>query len=345
MTIVWNARWRAGVGFVLVVVSAFFFAVSGPVAKALYTIGWTPGAVVFVRLTGAALLLLIPSLLALRGRWGAVRRGGKAIVLYGLVSMAGVQAFFFLAVEHLSVGVAILLEMMGAPVLIVLWLWARTRIRPATLTFLGIAISLVGVLLVLGVRGAGLSGWGLLMAAAAAICLAGYFLLSADQKLAVPPLALTGLGMGIGAVIIGILNLVGILPSRMVFSELDFAGARVSWLVPVVLLIVFTAGAYVFGLLGLRMTGATVGSFVNLFEVPFSVIAAWIILAEQLGPLQLVGGAVILAGIVFIKWGDVRLEQRLARLQGDSVQPDTAPITLPRVGDGRRARPQRRNRS
>lgn len=314
-------RFGAVIGFAFVVLSAFFFAVSGPVAKALYSIGWTPGAVVLVRLTGASLILLIPSLIALRGRWGEVRRGWKTVVAYGVVSMAGVQAFFFLAVEHLSVAVAIMLEMMGAPVLIVLWLWWRTRIRPATLTFLGILISVVGVVLVLGVGGGTLSWWGVALALAAAACLAGYFLVSANQTIALPPIGLTGLGMGIGALAIAVINLMRVMPTRVVFDDLDFAGIRVSWLVPTVLLIVFTVGAYVCGIVGLRLIGATVGSFVNLFEVPFSVIAAWIILSEELGPRQLIGGAVIIAGIVFIKWGDVRLERRLARLQGESVPP------------------------
>lgn len=315
------------VGFALVVCSAFFFAVSGPIAKALYTIGWTPGSVVVVRLAGAALLLLVPSIIALRDRWAEVRRAWKTVVIYGIVSMAGVQAFFFLAVEHLSVAVAILLEMMGAPVIIVLWLWARTRVRPATVTFIGLAVSMVGVVLVLGVREGTLSWWGVLMALAAAACLAGYFLLSANQTIAVPPLALTGLGMAIGALVVAALNLVQILPATFVASDVDFAGSHVSWLVPILLLVVFTAGAYVCGILGLRLIGATVGSFVNLFEVPFSVIAAWIILGEALGAGQLAGGAAIVAGIVFIKWGDVRLEKRLARLQGETVQPQTGPIS------------------
>lgn len=316
-----RVRFGAVVGFALVVLSAFFFAVSGPIAKALYTIGWTPGAVVLIRLTGASLILLIPSLLALRGRWGEVRRGWKTVVAYGVVSMAGVQAFFFLAVEHLSVAVAILLEMMGAPVIIVLWLWWRTRIRPATLTFVGILVSVAGVVLVLGVRGASLSWWGIAMALAAAACLAGYFLVSANQRIALPPIGLTGLGMGVGALAIAAVNLVQVMPTRVVLEDLDFAGVRVSWLVPTVLLIVFTVGAYVCGIMGLRLIGATVGSFVNLFEVPFSVIAAWIILSEEMGLRQLIGGAVIIAGIVFIKWGDVRLEQRLARLQGEGLPP------------------------
>lgn len=78
-------------GFLLTLASAFFFAVSGPIAKTMYAIGWTPGAVVLIRLAGSAVLLLIPTLIALRGRWGEVLTHWRTVVTYGLVSMAGVQ--------------------------------------------------------------------------------------------------------------------------------------------------------------------------------------------------------------------------------------------------------------
>lgn len=298
---------RRGVilGFVCMLLSTFFFAVAGPVAKALYGIGWTPGSVVMMRLTGAALILLVPTVIALRGRWGEVRRNWKTVAAYGVVSMAGVQAFFFLALEHLSVAVAILLEMMGAPLIIVFWLWARTQKRPGLITSIGVIVSLLGVVLVLDFRNASLSWIGILMALAAAACFASYFLVSSDHTIKLPPIAFTGLGMGIGALAAVLANISQVMPARFVTSDLDFAGLRVSWIVPALLLIVFTVGAYVFGIIGLRYLGATVGSFVNLTEVPFSAIAAWILLAETLTPLQMLGGTIIVGGIVLVKWGDI----------------------------------------
>lgn len=293
-------------GFVLMLLSTFFFAVAGPVAKALYGIGWSPGSVVLIRLTGATLILLMPTLIALRGRWSEVRRNWRTILLYGIVSMAGVQAFFFLALEHLSVAIAILLEMMGAPLIIVFWLWARKGQRPGAIASIGVAVSLLGVILVLDFRGASMSWIGILFALAAAACFASYFLVSSDHGIRLPSIAFTGLGMGIGAVGAAVAGLTRIMPAHFVTADLDFAGLRVSWLVPALMLIVFTVGAYICGIVGLRYLGATVGSFVNLTEVPFSAIAAWILLAETLTALQLAGGVIILAGIALVKWGDIK---------------------------------------
>ncbi|MGJ0184302.1 EamA family transporter [Corynebacterium glyciniphilum] len=293
-------------GFVFMLMSTFFFAVAGPIAKTLYSIGWSPGAVVLMRLTGAAILLLPPTLFHLRGRWNEVFGYRKTVVAYGVVSMAGVQAFFFLALDHLSVAVAILLEMMGAPLIIVFWLWARQRRRPTGLTVIGVAVCLAGVILVLDFRSTMLSWHGVALAIAAAACFASYFLVSSKLTIPVPSLAFTGLGMTIGAVATASAGISGLMPMELHYELVDFAGVRVSWFLPALLLVVFTVGAYICGIIGLRGLGPTVGSFANLTEVPFAAIAAWIVLAETMTPPQLVGGTVVILGIFFVKWGDIK---------------------------------------
>ncbi|NLE98615.1 MAG: EamA family transporter [Propionibacterium sp.] len=301
-------------GFTFVILSAFFFAVSGPIAKSLYAVGWSPGAVVLIRLIGSAVLLVIPTIVTLRGRWAEVREHWKLLVVYGVVAMAGMQGTYFVAVDHLSVAVALLLQMMGAPLIIVFWLWARTKRRPAAVTFVGVAVALIGVVLVLDLRGATLSMFGVVMALASAACLAVYFFVSSSQSHAIPPIAFTGLGMWVGAATIGVANLTQLMPGRYVVADADFAGAQISWAVPIALLVVGTVGAYVCGIIGLRYIGATVGSFLNLVEVPFSAVAAWLIVSEELTVMQIVGGVVILLGTVFVKRGDVRSPHEAAGL-------------------------------
>lgn len=301
---------RVVAGFGLMVCSAFFFAVSGPVAKTLYTIGWTPGSVVLVRVAGAAVVLLVPTLVSMRGRWREAVQNWRMIAAYGAVSMAGVQAFYFLAIEHLSVALAVLLEVMGAPLIVVFWTWARTRRRPDPVTGFGVLVSLAGVLLVLDLRHASLSGIGVLMAMAAAACFAIYFLIAEHGTSTLPPLAFTGLGMCVGALAVLVVDLAMVMPAHFAPGDVVFAGRRMSWLLPVLLLVVFTAGAYVCGFLGVRRLGATVSSFVNLSEVPLSAFAAWLLLGEMLTGQQFLGGGVVLAGIALVKWGELRAENR-----------------------------------
>ena len=117
-------------GLGIALFSSAVFGISGAFAKALLETGWTPGAAVTARLTGAALILAVPAIPALRGRWHQLRSNWLTIVLFGLVGVAACQLFYFNAVARLSVGVALLLEYL-APVLIVLWLWAASRTTPA----------------------------------------------------------------------------------------------------------------------------------------------------------------------------------------------------------------------
>ena len=183
--------------------SAAAFATSGAFGKSLLVGGWSPGAVVTLRITLAALVLLGPALWSLRGRWAALRRNAWVVVGYGLTGVAGCQLAYFNAVTHLSVGVALLLEYL-APVLIVGWLWLRHRQAPRRLTLAGVALAVAGLLLVLDVvGGASVSLVGVLWGLGAAVCLVLYFLLADHVDDDVPPLALAGGGLAVGAVVAG----------------------------------------------------------------------------------------------------------------------------------------------
>ena len=127
---------RPRFGLLLALLTAAAFGTSGAFARSLIDAGWTPAAAVTARVTVAALVLLVPSIVALRGRWRIFRRNLPMITAFGLIAIAGCQVAYFNAVQHLSVGVALLLEYMGI-VLVVGWLWIRHRQRPHRLTVAG----------------------------------------------------------------------------------------------------------------------------------------------------------------------------------------------------------------
>ena len=74
------------------------------------------------RLGGAAVLLTVPAVVRLRGRWALLPREAGRAVLYGLAIACG-QLFYFNALESIPIGLAVLLEYLGV-VLVVGWLWA-----------------------------------------------------------------------------------------------------------------------------------------------------------------------------------------------------------------------------
>lgn len=89
--------------------------------------------------------------------------------------------------------------------------------------------------------------WGL----AAAVCSAFYFVMSARADDSVPPVLMAGGGMVFGAGLIGILGLTGLMPLAMNTSDVVFSGQQVSWLVPLLgLVLLSTVFSYVFGIMG-----------------------------------------------------------------------------------------------
>jgi drug/metabolite transporter (DMT)-like permease len=297
----------AGVGFGLALLSAASFSTSGSIARSLTNAGWSPSAAVTARIGLATLMLAAPAILSLRGRWPELRRNLGAVTLFGVVAVAGCQVVFFNAVQRLPVGVALLIEYLGT-VLVVGWLWLRHGERPRRLTVLGSLIAVVGLVLVLDLAGAGhLDPVGVLWALAAAVGLAGYFVLSARQVGDLPPVAMAGAGMGIGTVALVVLGALGALPMHATFGQVELAGRRTSWLVPVLWLsLVAAALAYTAGIGAARRLGAKLASFLGLTEVVFAVLVAWLLLGELPTWLQLVGGLLIVAGVAVVRLDELR---------------------------------------
>ncbi len=295
----------SGLGIALF--SSAVFGLSGSFAKALLETGWSPGAAVTARLTGAALILAVPAVPALRGRWHQLRDNWLTILLFGLIGVAACQLFYFNAVARLSVGVALLLEYL-APVIIVLWLWAASRKRPRVLTFAGTLLSLAGLVLVLDLTGAvriDLVGvfWGM----AAAVCLAVYFFITAKENDSLPPIVLASGGLLVGAAIMWLAAATGLLP--MAFSTADTKlGPWVTpwWFSLAGLVILATVLAYVSGIMAARALGSKVASFVSLTEVLFAVVWAWLLLGELPGAIQLLGGVLIVGGVILVRLDELR---------------------------------------
>jgi len=295
----------SGLGLGLALLSTASFSTSGSFARSLAAVGWSPGAAVAARVTAAAVMLAVPGILAMRGRWGSLRGSGVMVVLYGLVAVAGGQVCFFNAIEHLPVGVALLIEYLGT-VLVVAWMWLRHGHKPRRLTVIGSVVAMLGLAFVLDLTGGShLDLVGVLWALGGAIGLAGYFVLSGDDDGDVPPVALASLGMTVGAAALLALGALGALPMHARFTAVELGGRQVSWLVPVVgLSLIAAVIAYVAGIGAARRLGPKLASFVGLTEVLFAVAFAWLLLGELPTGVQLIGGLLIIAGVVLVKMED-----------------------------------------
>ncbi len=310
-----------GSGLALGILSAATFGTSGVFATSLINAGWSPAAAVTARVAASALVLTIPALLQLRGRWALLRRRAGRVAAFGLVAVAGCQLFYFNAIQRMPVGVALLLEYLGT-ILVVGWLWLRHDQRPRRLTVAGAIAAIAGLVLVLNLTGStrldpiGVM-WGLLAAAGLAI----YFMLSSatDQE-PLPPIVMAWASMCVGAALLAALGAIGVLSLTATAADVSFVGHRVSWIVPVLGLSLLAAViAYVAGIGAARRLGPKVASFTGLAEVLFAVLFAWLLLSQLPSGMQLLGGVFIITGVALVRADELR------GTQGPAGRPQEAP--------------------
>jgi drug/metabolite transporter (DMT)-like permease len=299
---------RARTGLAFAVLAAASFGLSGSLASGLLDAGWSPGALVLVRLAIGALALSMPALVALRGRWYLLRDNAGFLLAFGLVAGAGAQFAYFNAVDRMPVAIAILIEY-AAPVAVVGWLWARHRQVPSRLTVTGAAVAIAGLLLVLDVFSVGsVDGIGVLWALGGMVGCAVFFVLSSGDDNGVPPIVLAAGGLVVGSIGLGLAGVVGLVEMSAGRADATYNGVDVPWWLPVLALGVVTAAvSYLSGIVASRLLGARLASFVALLEVLFSVIFALLLLGELPSAIQLLGGLLLLGGVIIVRLGESRI--------------------------------------
>src|SRR4029450_12487975 len=122
------------------------------------------------------------------------------------------------------------------------WLWIRRGQRPGRLTLAGAGLAAVGLVLVLDLlSGADLAWSGVAWALAAMVGATAYFLISADTDNGLPPLALAGVGLVVGAVALAVAGAVGVLPMHASTRAATYAIGGAPWWEPLLLLGLVTA--------------------------------------------------------------------------------------------------------
>ncbi|MEA4942836.1 MAG: EamA family transporter [Propionicimonas sp.] len=309
-------------GIALGLAASLAFGTSGVFATPLFEAGWTPGAAVFWRVLIAAVALLPFSLWQLRGRFGLLRTQWRPVLGFGVLSVAVSQLCYFAAVDRMDVGIALLLEYL-APVALVLLAWVRTRRPPVPLVLAGVVVSVIGLLCVLDLAGATPDPLGVLFAFGAMVGAASYFVIAARPS-PLPPLALPGLGLAVGAVLLGLACLIGILPYAAPLVEVSLLGTHLPWWLPLgVVGLVAGALAYSLGVAGIARMGERLSSFVSLSEVLFAVLLAALLLHQVPSAVQLTGGVLVVAGVVLIRLAANRDEPAVPALT--ATLPDAEP--------------------
>lgn len=282
--------------------AAALFAVNATASKVLMEAGLTSVQLVALRSAGAAVCLL--GLVAVT-RPGALRVKRDELVylaVFGITGIAFVQWFYFVAIRRLPVGIALLLEY-TAPLLVALWVrFARgEQVRPRVWAALVLCLGGLGVVAQVW-SGLRLDAIGVAAALAAAVSLAAYYLLGEHGLGRRDSLSLSAWTFAFSALLWAVVQPwwtfpFGVLASGMALPGPLAAVAVPAWVLAAWVVLLGTVAPFLLVLGAIGKLGAHRVGLLGMAEPVAAGMVAWMLLGEVLTPVQLVGAAVVLAGI------------------------------------------------
>ncbi|MDQ3778593.1 MAG: DMT family transporter [Actinomycetota bacterium] len=294
---------RPALGYAMVLTAAGLWAFNGTVSKVIIESGGvTPERLAAVRVTGAFAVLAAVLLLFRRSSLRVRRRELPFLVVFGVAGLAFVQWFYFVAIERMEIGVALLIQYI-APVLVALWARYVLREPVRRRIWLALALSMAGLTLLVQLwQGFDLDTLGVTAALGAAVTFALYILLAERGVELRTASSLLCYGFLFAAVFWAIVQPWWTFPAGLVDESVSLLGRLENTELPVWLLMAWMVvlGTIVpFGLLvaALRHVTATRAGILAMFEPVAGTAIAYAWLAEELTPGQLAGAVVVLGGI------------------------------------------------
>ena len=269
-----------------------------------------PLALVFLRVAGAALLLM--PMVLLRGEGPALRKHWRVIALLGVINTAVPFVLFTTAALVLSAALMAVFNA-TAPIwgALVAWVWLREKLTPSR--WLGLAIGVAGVVF-LSWDKADIQAAGALISPAVGIaaCVLAAVLYGFGPSLTrkrlngVPPMAVAA-GSQVSAAVVTLLPALYFWPAT--------TPGTTAWVSAGALAVGCTGLAYVlyYGLIA--RVGATKTISVTFLIPAFALLWGWLALGEEPTASMLAGCGVILLGTA-LATGLVTLPGRLGRAPG-----------------------------
>ena len=315
----------ARMGAALCLLSAACFGAMAIFGKLAYDAGVSPGALLLVRFSLAAVLLgmvllVRPGLRPAGARTGdaarraPMRRGRVLAIAVGLgaVGYATQASLFFSALQRMDASLlALILYTYPVMVTVVAVALGRDRLSPTRGAAL-VAASAGTLLVLLGAGAVSFHPFGALLAFASAITYTVYILVADTVVHQLAPVVLSVLVMTGAA---GTLGVRALLTGGV---DLDFGPSGWFWLACIA--VVSTVVAMLTFFAGLKRTGPSTAAILSTFEPVVTAALATLVLGESLTPVQLLGGVLVLSSVAV-------LQLRRTRRQDPAPERDRPVVT------------------
>lgn len=236
-----------------------------------------------IRCLPAGLIVLLLVRRLPRGSWW-----WRSLVL-GALTVGGLNVLVYIVAQRLPTSLAATLMSTSAAAMLLLS-WLLLRQRPRLAAVLGALVGIAGVVVMMGLGGGPVDGWGVAASIGAMLSSSLGFVLTAKWGADVPPLTMTSWQLIAGSVIV--------LPFAVLFEgpppALD--GPAIAGFAYVI--VVATALAYAAWFTGLRRLPGSVVGIVGLLNPVTGVVLGVFLAGEPFGLAQVVGLAMVIVGVV-----------------------------------------------
>jgi len=278
-------------GYLCAFGGAAFYGVGGVIAKRAFALGILPSTLAEFRVL-FAFGVFLAFVLLFRRRDLAVRRADLGwLAAFGLFGVFGVQLVYYEAIQRLPLGVALVIEY-TAPLLLLGYWWLRGR-RVGGRLWSAALLTIIGCFFVVGAYDASLrslNAFGAALAGADAFIFAAYFLIAERLAARYSTWTLLLWGFGAAALAWAIVRPLWLLPWDRLEGEVA--------LLVVGVVIVATVIPYLLTVAAVGLIPATRVGLTATSEPVVAAIAAFLLIGESLQGPQLLGGAIVIAGIV-----------------------------------------------
>jgi len=313
---------RPGLGYTMVVAGSAMFVVNAGVSRVLLRNGVDPASLTTARVTGTALVLLV--VCALVRRSALLPPTGRLrwlLVVHGVIGVAGLQWTYFVAIDRLPVGMALLLEY-TAPILVALWARFVQSEPLRARAWVGLGLALTGLAMATGVIQGELrlDGLGVAAGLGAALCFATYFLVGEHGVGQLDPVRVVLRSFAIGALAMNVVDPIWVFPVDVLAEDVSMLGRLDHVVVPASSLMVWvvvlgTLLPFGIELAAMSHLSASAVTTVAMLEPVGVAVLGWVWFDERLGALAVVGCTLVMVGVLGAQTGR-RVDHEPAPLAG-----------------------------
>jgi drug/metabolite transporter (DMT)-like permease len=281
---------------------AFLFAFNGIISKIVLLDEISAWRLTQIRTSGAFLILFSFYIIFRRNELKPTKQELPWLLLFGIVGVTLVQAFYFVAIERMYVGIALLIEF-TAPIWILLFLrFVLKKYVPKGLWY-AIILAFTGLLMITQIwSGLSVDQIGLIAAFLDAFALAGYFLIADLLGKTKTSGSIATWGFGVASLVLFFALPIWNFPVGALSNEMNLLGrfegySLPGWVLVLWIVLMGTIAPYLFVISGLKLMSASTASIFGMIEPVLAGIFAWWWLNESLTTIQLIGCLVVIIGI------------------------------------------------